>query len=63
MKSFQIRRFPWSVLSQIWTEYGDLLCKSAYSTQMRENTDQKKAWIQTFLTQCIPRIFPCSFNL
>ena len=27
--------FFWSVFSRIWTEYGDLLCKSPYSVRMR----------------------------
>ena len=33
--------FFWSVFSRIGTEYGDLLCKSPYSVQRRENTGQK----------------------
>ena len=33
----------WSVFSLIQTEYGDLRCKSLYSIQMRENTDQKNS--------------------
>ena len=35
----------------IWTEYGDLLGNSAYSVQIRENTDHKKLSIWTLLTQ------------
>ena len=31
--------FLWSVVSRIWTEYGDLQGKSPYSVQMRENTN------------------------
>ena len=37
---FGIFRF---VFSRIRTEYGDLLCKSPYSVQMRENRDQKNS--------------------
>ena len=39
--------FFWSVFSRIWTEYCDLLSKTQYSLQIRENTDQKKhhIWI------------------
>ena len=39
--------FFWSVLSRIWTEYGDLLSKYPYSVQIRENKDQKKLRIWT----------------
>ena len=46
---FGIFRF---VFSRIRTEYGDLLCKSLYSVQMRENKDQKNSlWIQTLFVQ------------
>ena len=41
LKSVQIQSFFWSVFSRIWTEYGDLILKSSYSAQMRENMDQK----------------------
>ena len=37
---FRVFRF---VLSRIRTKYGDLLCTSSYSVQMRENTDQKNS--------------------
>ena len=40
MKSAQIRRYFWSVVSCIRIEYGDLLCKSPYSIRIQENTDQ-----------------------
>ena len=40
--SVQIQRSFWSVFSCIRTEYGDLLCKSPYSVQIQENTEQKK---------------------
>ena len=40
--------FFWSVFSRIRTEYGDLLCKSEYSVQGRENTDQKTPNAGTF---------------
>ena len=33
------------LLSRVWTEYGDILCKSPYSVGMRENTYQKKMCI------------------
>ena len=41
--------FFWSVFSRIWSEYGDLLLKSAYSVQVRENKDQKNAVFGQFL--------------
>ena len=47
VKSVQIRSFFWSVVSRTWPEYGDLLCKSLYSAQVRENTDHKKLRIWT----------------
>ena len=40
------------LFSCIRTEYGDLLCKSPYSVQIRENTDQKKLWLWTPFRQC-----------
>ena len=40
--------FFWSVFSHIRNEYGDLLRKSLYSVQMRENTDQKNPDTATF---------------
>ena len=43
--------FFWSVFSRIWTEYEDLLHKSPYSVQMRENTDQKKLRTWAIFTQ------------
>ena len=33
--------FFWSVFSRIRTEYGEILCISLYSAQMRENMDLK----------------------
>ena len=50
-KSVQIRTIFWFVFSSIWTEYGDLLRKSPYSVQIRENTDQKKFCISTLFTE------------
>ena len=45
----QIRSSLWSVFSGIWSEYRDLLHKSSYSVQIRENTDQKKTpYMDTF---------------
>ena len=41
VKSVPKRSYFWFVFSCIWTEYGDLLCKSPYSVQIEENTDQK----------------------
>ena len=41
-KSIKIKSFFWSIFCRIWTEYGDLLNKSPYSIQIRENTDQKR---------------------
>ena len=37
------------MFSRILTEYGDFLCKSLYSLQMRENTDQKNFVFEQFL--------------
>ena len=51
VKSVQRRSFFWSVFSCIQTEYGDLLCKSPYSVQIQENTDQKNLRIWTLFTQ------------
>ena len=51
LKSLQILSFFCSVFSQIRTEYGDLLRKSLYSVQGRENTDQKILRISTLFTQ------------
>ena len=33
----------WSAFYYIWTDYGDLICKSPYSVQVRENMDQKNS--------------------
>ena len=33
--------FFWSTFSRIWSEYGDLFCKSPFSVQMLENADQR----------------------
>ena len=38
----------WSVFSRIRAEYGEALCLSPYSVQMRENTDQKNSDTDTF---------------
>ena len=51
VKSVQIRSLFWSVFPCIRTEYEDLLSKSRYSVQMRENTDQKKLRVWTLFTQ------------
>ena len=51
MKSVQIWSFFWSVFSLNGTEYGDILSKSLYSVQIRENTDQKKLRIWTLFTR------------
>ena len=51
VKSVQILSFLWTVLSRIWTEYGDLRSKYPYSVQMRENTDQKKLRIWVLFMQ------------
>ena len=56
VKSVQIRSFFWSVFCRIWTEYGDLLCKSPYSVQIWENTDQKKLRIWTIFMRCMEYI-------
>ena len=46
--------FFWSVFSRIWPEYRDLLCKSPYSVQIRENCDfgNPKFGTWTLLLQC-----------
>ena len=49
VKSVQVRSFFWSVFFRIRTEYGDLLRKSLYSVRIRENTDQKKLRVWSFL--------------
>ena len=51
VKSVQIRSFSWSVFYCIRTEYGDLLSKSLYSVQEKENTGQKKLRVWTLSTQ------------
>ena len=51
VKSVQIRSIFWSVLSRIWTEYGDLIRKSQYLVRIQGNTDQKKLRIFTLFTQ------------
>ena len=51
MNRVQIRSFFWSVFSHIRAEYGQILCISPYSVQMRENADQKKLRIWTVFTQ------------
>ena len=33
----------WSAFSRIWSEYGERLCISSYSVQMRENEDQNNS--------------------
>ena len=38
----------WFVFSLIRSEYGDSLCTSPYSVQMRENTDQIKSEYEQF---------------
>ena len=43
------QEFFWFVFSCIWTEYKDLICKSLYSVQMRENTDRKYSEYGHFL--------------
>ena len=40
--------FFWSIFSRIWTGYGDLRTKSPYSAQIREHTDQKTPYLDTF---------------
>ena len=51
VNSVQIRSFVWSVFSCILTEYGDLLCKSSYSVQIKKNTEQQKLRILTLFKQ------------
>ena len=51
VKSVQIPSIFWSVLSRIWTEYGDLIRKSQYLVRIQGNTDQKKLRIFTLFTQ------------
>ena len=42
-KIVQILSIIWSIFSCIRTKYGDLRSKSAYSTLIQENTDQKNS--------------------
>ena len=51
------QHFYWSVFSRIQNEYRDLPCKSRYSVQVRENTDQKISKSKRFLRsdECILR--------
>ena len=51
-EKFSHTEFFLFVFSCIRTEYGDLVCKSPDSVQMRENADQKKLRIWTLFTQC-----------
>ena len=51
VKSVPIPNIFWSVLSRIWTEYGDLIRKSQYLVRIQGNTDQKKLRIFTLFTQ------------
>ena len=41
--------FFWSVFFRIRTKYGDLLCKSPYSAQMKQNMNHKKSKNGNFL--------------
>ena len=41
--------FFWLLFSRIRTEYGEILCISPCSVQMRENTDQKNSEYGNFL--------------
>ena len=43
LNSVQIRSFFWPLFSRFWTEDGDLLCKSPYSVQTRENKDYQNS--------------------
>ena len=61
VKSVQMRSFFRSVLSCIWTEYGDLRCRSPYSVWIQENTDQEEhsntgKCIRNWTTQTATRI-------
>ena len=57
VKSVQIRRFFWSMLYCIRTEYEDLWSKSPYSVRIQVNTDQEKLCIWTLFTQCKAQMF------
>ena len=48
-EKFPYLEFIWSVISRIRTEYGEILRKSLYSIQMRENTGQKNSKYGHFL--------------
>ena len=50
-KGVHIQSFFWSAFSRICSEYGDLLSKSLYSVQIRENAVLKKFGIWTLFTQ------------
>ena len=47
-KSCPNAEFYWFIFSHIWTEYGDFRSKSPYSVQIRENTDRKTPYLDTF---------------
>ena len=42
-----------SVISRIWTKYGEILRISPYSVQIRENNGAEKLRIRTLSTQCV----------
>ena len=45
--------FFWSIISCIWTEYGELLSKFPYLVRILENAGQKKLFIWTRFTQYV----------
>ena len=47
-------RVFWSVFSRIWTEYKNLLRKSRYSVQIRENMDQENYVFEHFSWKVLP---------
>ena len=51
-KKFPYSGFFWSVVSRIWTEYGEIQSISPYSARMPENTDQKNSEYEHFSRNC-----------
>ena len=50
--------FFWSLYSRIWNKYGNLLRKSSYSVQMRENADKKNSKYRYF-PRSVTVLFKC----
>ena len=53
----------WSVFSRIRAEYGEIICISPYSVQLRENTDKNNSKCGDFFAQCRSCRYHVSDNL